>query len=83
MKVKWTATALRDVSAHVAYLDQFNCHAARELAAGTLSALPLRGRRGRATGTRELVAVWPYVIVYAIEPDYVKIVRVWHGRQIA
>jgi len=89
MKVHWKRPALLDVAAHVAYLDQYNALAAQELAAtlfaagDSLSAMPLRGRKGRSKGTRELLAVWPYVIVYKVNADDVDIVRVWHGRQLA
>lgn len=36
---------------------------------------------GLVPGTRELVAVWPYLIVYEIdgEREQVRILRVWHG----
>ncbi len=34
-------------------------------------------------GTRELVALSPYLIVYEVDPgaDSVRILRVWHGAQ--
>lgn len=89
MKVRWKTTALRDIERHVAYLEQFNPIAARELAlslftAGeSLSSFPSRGRRGRIPGTRELVAVYPYVIAYETGPDGVMILRVWHGSLLA
>ena len=31
--------------------------------------------------SRELTAMWPYVVVYRIEPEAVVILRVWHGAQ--
>ena len=56
---------------------------ARELllAADSLALFPQRGRIGRAEGTRELVALWPYIVVYEIDTDAVRILRVWHGAQ--
>ena len=36
---------------------------------------------GRKRGTRELVVVWPYIVVYRVLPDEVRILRVWHARQ--
>jgi addiction module RelE/StbE family toxin len=87
-RVIWSAPALRDIAAHVAYLDQFNPQAARALAAALLAAgdgleaLPLRGRSGRIAGTRELVARPPYVIIYEVSRDAVSILRVWHGAQL-
>jgi plasmid stabilization system protein ParE len=46
-----------------------------------LEYLPERGRPGLVQGTREITAIWPYVIVYRITPHAVEIVRVWHGAQ--
>ena len=89
MKVVWSWPAIRDIAAHSDYLAQFNSVASRELAASlfaagdSLSAMPDRGRRGRSEGTRELVACYPYVIVYEVGADRVEILRVWHGRQLA
>lgn len=56
---------------------------ARELliAGDSLVLFPRRGRRGLVRGTRELVPVYPYVIVYEVEGDDVMILRVWHGAQ--
>lgn len=85
VKVVWTSWAVADVAAHTAYLDQFNVIASSELAislfaAGdSLSSLPNRGRPGRIRGTRELVAVYPYLIVYEVGRETVHILRVWHG----
>lgn len=46
-----------------------------------LEYLPERGRLGLKPGTRELVAMWPYVIVYRVTPDAVEILEIWHGAQ--
>lgn len=46
-----------------------------------LDYLPERGRPGVVPGTRELVALWPYVIVYRVGAGVVEILRVWHGAQ--
>jgi toxin ParE1/3/4 len=52
------------------------------LAAGdSLAELPNRGRPGSASGTRELVIVRPYIIVYEVRDDAVIILRIWHGAQ--
>lgn len=47
--------------------------------------MPRHGRPGRVPGTRDLLAVSPYVmvpyvIVDEINGDDVTILRVWHGR---
>ena len=89
VRVIWSVPAIRDIEAHVSYIGQFNLVAAREVAAAlfsagdSLAAMPHRGRRGRTSGTRELVAASPYVIVYEIGVDRIEILRVWHGRQLA
>lgn len=87
MKVRWTVPALADVAAHQNYLSVFSpatassvARALRE-AGDTLSRFPRRGRPGREPGTRELVAVSPYVLVYAVDAGEVRILRVWHAAQ--
>ncbi|MBF0562231.1 MAG: type II toxin-antitoxin system RelE/ParE family toxin [Alphaproteobacteria bacterium] len=86
MRVRWKTTALRDIEHHVAYLDQVNPRAAHETAlalfsAGeSLSTFPNRGRHGRIPGTRELLAISPYVIVYEVGADAVEILNVQHGK---
>ena len=89
MKVEWRPSALDDRDAIIEYLEPLNPHAAVNLlqalilAGDSLTLFPHRGRPGLATGTRELVAVWPYLIVYEIddEADTVSILRIWHGAQ--
>jgi len=52
------------------------------LAGDSLAIFPGRGRRGRHPGTRELVTISPYIIIY--EADHsgeVWILRIWHGAQ--
>jgi plasmid stabilization system protein ParE len=51
------------------------------IAADSLASFPHRGRPGRAKGTRELVTIWPYVLVYEVQQDAVSILRIWHGAQ--
>lgn len=89
MKGRWKPAATRNVMAQVSYFEQFSGQAARELAAAVfaagdrLSALPNRGRPGRISGTRELLAASPSVIVYEVKSDEVMILRVWHGKLLA
>lgn len=49
-------------------------------AADSLTELPERGRPA-ATGRREVVSIWPYVIRYQVIGDRVVILRVRHGSQ--
>lgn len=47
-----------------------------------LASFPLSGRAGRITGTRELVIPnTPFVVAYAVEPNRVLILAVYHGAQ--
>lgn len=89
MKVEWRPSALEDRDAIIEYLEPLDPHAAVNLlqalilAGDSLTLFPYRGRPGLAAGTRELVAVWPYLIVYEIDDDAdtVSILRIWHGAQ--
>lgn len=87
MRVVWSAPALRDLAAIRAYLRSFNPVAARRiarelrLAGDGLALFPSRGRTGLTPGTRELVAVQPYVLVYEATAAEVVILAVWHGAQ--
>jgi toxin ParE1/3/4 len=89
VQVEWRQSALDDRNAIIAYLEPLNPHAAANLlqalvlAGDSLTLFPYRGRPGLAAGTRELVAVWPYLIVYEIDAtaNRVSILRVWHGAQ--
>lgn len=46
-----------------------------------LEYLPERGRPGVLIGTRELAALWPYVIVYRVSASVVEVLRIFHGAQ--
>ena len=89
MRVEWHPLALADRDSIVTYLEPLNPHAAANLlrslvlAGDSLALFPNRGRLGMATGTRELVTVWPYLIVYEVDTgsDTVLILRIWHGSQ--
>ena len=86
MQVAWTEPARQDLERVRAYVAEFNPWAANRLAVQLLAAadslehFPRRGRLGIEAGTRELVAVPPYVIVYRIALR-VEIVRIWHSAQ--
>jgi toxin ParE1/3/4 len=89
VNVVWRPTA-RDDRHHIfEFLFDRNPEAAREvetrliLAADSLATFPNRGRPGRVAGTRELLTVWPYALVYEVDAaaGLVRILRVWHGAQ--
>ena len=86
--VLWQAAARADVVRLVHYIAEENPIAARRvaqelvLAGDGLVIFPRRGRIGRIHGTRELVTVSPYIIVYEVdESGHVLILNVWHGSQ--
>ena len=89
MIVQWSAAARNDVTLIARHIAEENPRAAtriaRELllAGDSLTLFPYRGRLGLAAGTRELMAVWPYLIVYEVDAhaDLVRILRIWHGAQ--
>ena len=86
MQVSWTEPARQDLQRIRNYIAEFNPWAANRLAVQLLAAadslehFPRRGRAGIELGTRELLSVQPYAIVYRIGPT-VEILRVWHGAQ--
>ena len=87
IRVIWAEEALEDVYRHASYISQFHPRAAAAMtrqifeAGRNLASFPHRGRQGRVAGTREMVAVHPYVVVYTIERSLITILRVWHGAQ--
>jgi plasmid stabilization system protein ParE len=87
VSVIWRVAARADLIRIVQYIAEENPVAARQvarelvLAGDSLTMFPRRGRRGRALGTRELVTIQPYVIVYETDGDAVTVLRVWHGAQ--
>ncbi|MGO1080536.1 type II toxin-antitoxin system RelE/ParE family toxin [Inquilinus sp. CA228] len=86
MQVSWARSALLDLHRIRSYIAEFNPWAGSRVAVQLLAAadslehLPRRGRPGRTPGTRELVSVQPFVIVYRIT-TVVEILRIWHGAQ--
>lgn len=87
MTVVWTAPALTALEAIYDYLYPRNPVAARRLiedlviAGDSLSEFPQRGRPRRVEGTRELTIVRPYLMIYRIVDDEVRILSIWHSAQ--
>ena len=79
MSVIWREEARDDIARTARYIAEENPAAARQvgrelvLAGDGLAMFPRRGRLGRVPGTRELVTVRPYIIIYES--------FVWHGAQ--
>jgi addiction module RelE/StbE family toxin len=88
MLVRWTKSAADDLESIVNFVRADNSEAAlrvgRKLyeAAKSLSDMPRRGRVGQAPGTRELIVVpLPYIVVYQVLEQDIRIVRVRHTAQ--
>jgi plasmid stabilization system protein ParE len=89
MRVEWRPIARADLKQIFQYLTERNPYAAEDLAdelllaADSLASFPYRGRPGLVPGTRELLTVWPYLVVYVVDPNnqLVVIQRIWHGAQ--
>jgi toxin ParE1/3/4 len=88
VRIFWLRAAERNLEEQLAYIGERNPPAADRLAdkiATTVASLadnPRRGRPGRVAGTRELVVPrTPYILVYTVGRDYVRIHRVLHGAQ--
>jgi plasmid stabilization system protein ParE len=88
VKLVWSRLALRDIDRQVSYIEQYNALAAKRveqaffLAGKKLKEMPELGRQGRRIGTQEYVAFEPYVVVYRVRDQTVRILRIWHGAQI-
>jgi addiction module RelE/StbE family toxin len=83
VRVIWSTAALDDVGEIRLYIGRDNPATARRVAArlvakaSSLELFPERGRAGVQPGTRELV-VSAHIIVYRIDGDLVRILRVLH-----
>jgi plasmid stabilization system protein ParE len=87
IRVIWSDGALVDLAQHTRCVANFNPRSAIILAqelrtsAQNLQLFPRHGRPGLVENTRELIAVWPYVIAYRITGQSLEILRIWHGAQ--
>jgi toxin ParE1/3/4 len=88
VRIVWLRAAERNLEEQLEYIEARNPSAAKTVAdkiAASVAGLadhPRRGRPGRVAGTRELIVRGtPYIVVYAVGADYVRIHRVLHGAQ--
>lgn len=85
MKLVWTEPALRDRQTIRAYIAEDTPAAALTLdelfeeKSSRLTDRPHLGRPGRVEGTRELVAHKNYILVYDINGQFVRVLRVLHA----
>lgn len=88
MRVVWSARSLADrrgIGAHLAAESPaMALRVVEELvvAGDSLADFPHRGRPGLSAGTRELVAVPPFIIIYQVLEDRVRILRLWHAARL-
>jgi toxin ParE1/3/4 len=88
MKLRWTRAARTDRDLIYAYIESDKPAAALQLderfvaRASQLTELPLLGREGRVTGTRELsIPGSSYVLVYRLDGDTIWVLRLIHTAQ--
>jgi toxin ParE1/3/4 len=89
MQVRWTTSAVRDLTQICDYIDQHDGAAsARRVAlaiyqgVNSLARFPFLGRSGRKPTTRELPCPGlPYLVIYRIREEIVEISRILHGAQ--
>jgi len=86
MKVVWGRRARRDLYKLISYIAEESLQAAELVsnriddATHFLAVMPGSGRPGRVAGTRELViSRTPYILVYRIKSNSVRIIRVYHA----
>lgn len=89
MRLVWAPFAMADRDQIFSYIEVDNPRAAAEIderiasAAQRLIRFPESGRPGRVAGTRELVVPrTPYIAIYAMTTDKVRILRVLHGARM-
>lgn len=87
MRINWSEKALAEAESIVNYIFAENPVAALETddlirhAVLILEQMPLAGKYGRVSNTRELVLNRNYFIIYEIASDHVLILGVKHTRQ--
>jgi toxin ParE1/3/4 len=87
VKLFWTPEAEADRNRIYDYIESDNPRAAVELdqqferRAAQLITHPMIGRGGRVENTRELVVRPNYLLIYDIEGDTIRILRVLHAAQ--
>jgi toxin ParE1/3/4 len=86
MKVRYTATALRELNEILAYVAERNVGAAAavrvriENLVGQLSLFPFMAQETELIGVRRLpLGNFPYAIFYTVEGDEVVVLHVRHG----
>ncbi|MFC5863866.1 type II toxin-antitoxin system RelE/ParE family toxin [Acidicapsa dinghuensis] len=86
MRITWNRQAIRDLDEIAIYIANDSPQNAALVetrihrTAIALSEFPLVGRLGRIAGTRErVVGRTPFILIYRVEPDEIRILRVIRG----
>jgi len=89
LPVEWSPFARRDLAEIQYYIEQDSPAAAENLRRSIeesvetlLPIMPHAFRLGRITGTREYVVHPNYIVVYRVDSDAIRILRVVHGRRL-
>ncbi len=89
MTILWTPRAATDLNEIVDYIAGDKPDAAIRVGdkirnqTAKLATPPDIGRKGEVVGTRELpIHPWPYIVVYRIDGDTIRIIRVRHGARL-
>jgi toxin ParE1/3/4 len=87
MIVEWLPRAVEQLLSIIDYVSEDSPAAAVALGqsirekTATLARYPSRYRTGRVRGTREMVVMPNYIVVYRVAGERVQILRVRHARQ--
>jgi len=88
MRLRWTVPAAEDLENIKNYFDRHYPHFSEPTVRAiykrtkSLKTMPNIGRPGHLSGTRELpLTPLPYVIVYAVKPEAIEILHIYHGSQ--
>jgi toxin ParE1/3/4 len=86
VKIRWFASAIRDLKALRQFIEEDDASAAAEVAKRIIAAVeiladfPSAGRPGRIPSTRELlISGTPYLVAYRVVSGKVEVLRVLHG----
>jgi len=89
LPVEWSPFARRDLTEIHYYIEQDSRAAAENLRRSIedsvetlLPIMPHAFRPGRIPGTREYVVHPNYIVVYRVDSDAIRILRVVHGRRL-
>jgi len=89
LPVIWTRDAKNDLQAIFNYINERNPWAAERLAdAIRASTAPLHEhpclyrRSQRVPGCREIIVHTNYIVIYRVDPDCIRVIRVVHARRV-